>query len=172
MAKLPDRIKELRKSADMTQEEFGQMLGVVKSTVSLYESGKSTPNDEIKKKICNYFKVSLDYLLGLTNDKYNIPNISDEEWRYPPTENRFGKILTEYRKDNTLTRAEFAEQLDISEDLETKLEIGVNLPSFDLIKKMVSVMKGYTVDYLIGAVDTARVPFGKIEIDGKKITIR
>ena len=42
MPKLSDRIKELRKSAGMTQEEFGQKFGVVKSTVSLYESGRST----------------------------------------------------------------------------------------------------------------------------------
>lgn len=64
MARLSDRIKELRKSGAMTQEEFGKIFGIVKSTVSLYESGKSTPNDEIKEKICEYFGVSLDYLLG------------------------------------------------------------------------------------------------------------
>ena len=51
MASLADRIKQLRLSANMTQEEFGQKFGIVKSTVSLYENGKSTPNDQIKKKI-------------------------------------------------------------------------------------------------------------------------
>jgi len=39
MAKLSDRIKSLRLSAGMTQEEFGKKFGIVKSTVSLYESG-------------------------------------------------------------------------------------------------------------------------------------
>lgn len=65
MANLSDRIKSLRLSAEMTQEEFGKKFGIVKSTVSLYESGKSTPNDQIKKQICEYFHVSLDYLLGV-----------------------------------------------------------------------------------------------------------
>lgn len=65
MAKLSDRIKSLRLSANMTQEEFGNKFGIVKSTVSLYESGKSTPNDQIKKQICDYFHVSFDYLLGI-----------------------------------------------------------------------------------------------------------
>lgn len=50
MANLSDRIKSLRLSANMTQEEFGKKFGIVKSTVSLYESGKSTPNDETKNK--------------------------------------------------------------------------------------------------------------------------
>lgn len=59
-----DRIKQLRLSANMTQEEFGQKFGIVKSTISLYESGKSTPNDQIKKNICEYFNVSMDYLFG------------------------------------------------------------------------------------------------------------
>ncbi len=62
-------LKELRNSSGMTQEEFGKKFGIVKSTVSLYESGKSTPNDQIKKQICNYFHVSLDYLLGNTDMK-------------------------------------------------------------------------------------------------------
>lgn len=61
------KIKELRLSDNMTQTEFGNKFGIVKSTVSLYESGKSTPNDEIKIKICEYFNVSMDYLLGITN---------------------------------------------------------------------------------------------------------
>lgn len=64
IANLSDRIKSLRLSANMTQTEFGEKFGIVKSTVSLYESGKSTPNDEIKKQICDYFGISLDYLLG------------------------------------------------------------------------------------------------------------
>lgn len=41
MANLSDRIKSLRLSAGMTQEEFGRKFGIVKSTVSLYESGKA-----------------------------------------------------------------------------------------------------------------------------------
>ena len=69
MPNLSDRIKELRNSANMTQDEFGQKFGVVKSTISLYESGKSTPNDEIKRKICEYFNVTLDYLDGRTDRK-------------------------------------------------------------------------------------------------------
>lgn len=67
LAKLADRIKLLRTSAGLTQEEFGKIFGIVKSTVSLYESGKSCPNDQIKLRICDYFHVPLDYLIGLSN---------------------------------------------------------------------------------------------------------
>lgn len=74
MATLASRIKELRKSAGLTGEEFGKIFGIAKSTVSLYENGKSTPDDEIKKAICDYFKISFDYLLGRDNPSHEKHN--------------------------------------------------------------------------------------------------
>lgn len=67
VASISDRIKMLRTTAGMTQEEFGNIFGIVKSTVSLYESGKSCPNDQMKLRICEYFKVPLDFLVGISD---------------------------------------------------------------------------------------------------------
>lgn len=69
MATIGNRIRILRNSHNLTQEEFGKLFGIVKSTVSLYEHDKSTPNDQIKTDICRYFNVSMDYLLGLDEQK-------------------------------------------------------------------------------------------------------
>jgi transcriptional regulator with XRE-family HTH domain len=94
MITLADRLKELRKSNDLNQAELGKVLGVGKTTISMYENGNSTPNDEIKLKIAEYFDVSLDYLLGKTNIKnYETNNKnstialhSDHEYDYLPKE--------------------------------------------------------------------------------------
>jgi len=67
MSTLGERIKQLRIENEMTQEEFGKLFGVTKYAVSLYESNKSTPNDEIKKKIAEHFNVSLDWLMGISD---------------------------------------------------------------------------------------------------------
>lgn len=67
LSKIGDRIKTLRKAHKLSQEEFGKQFGIVKSTVSLYENGKSTPDDEIKKKICEHYGVSMDWLYGLVS---------------------------------------------------------------------------------------------------------
>lgn len=67
MATLGERIKEERLSHKMTQTDLGNICGVTKYTISLYESNKSTPNDEIKKIMSDYFGISLDYLLGYTD---------------------------------------------------------------------------------------------------------
>lgn len=77
MATIADRIKMLRTTSGMTQEEFGKVFGIVKSTVSLYESGKSSPNDQIKLKICEYFNVPLDFLIGISNvSTYNMDDFN------------------------------------------------------------------------------------------------
>lgn len=73
MATLSNRIRCLRQDHGLTQEEFGKLFGVVKSTVSLYENGRSVPNDQIKTEMCRHFNVSMDYLLGLTDERTTPP---------------------------------------------------------------------------------------------------
>lgn len=78
MATLPERIKELRKKAGLNQQDFGALFGVAKNTISQYESGKNSPNDEIKMAIAKYFDVSLDYLLGATDIPRDSEKTADE----------------------------------------------------------------------------------------------
>lgn len=67
MATIAERIKGLRKKAGLTQQELGDHFGVAKSTICQYENGNSTPNDDIKIAMANYFNVSMDYLMGKTD---------------------------------------------------------------------------------------------------------
>lgn len=64
-----NRIKGLREEKRMSQLELAKALNISNTTLSQYENGLRTPSDEIKIKIANYFNVSIDYLLGLTNIK-------------------------------------------------------------------------------------------------------
>ena len=72
MATIGERIHDLRKAHHLTQTEFGALFGIGKTTVSSYETGNSSPNDDIKIAICRYFDVSTDYLLGLTDERHRI----------------------------------------------------------------------------------------------------
>jgi len=60
-----ERLRELRKSNGVTQEELADVIGVKKSTISLYENNRSDPADEYKIGIAKYFNISLDYLIGV-----------------------------------------------------------------------------------------------------------
>jgi len=63
-----ERLYELRKDADLTQDELATILNINKHSISSYERDKSEPPDVIKIAIAQYFDVSIDYLLGLTDN--------------------------------------------------------------------------------------------------------
>lgn len=58
-----ERIKELRKRLNLTQEEFGAKIGIKKSAISQLESGKSTPSSQTVSMICDKFGVNRDWLV-------------------------------------------------------------------------------------------------------------
>lgn len=62
------RLRNLREDADLTQEQLGKIVMLSKHSISSFELGKNEPKDDIKIKFAKHFKVSVDYLLGLTND--------------------------------------------------------------------------------------------------------
>ncbi len=61
------RLKNLRESKDLTQLKLSKILNISNSTLSQYEAGNRSPGDDIKKKIADYFSVTVDYLLGRTD---------------------------------------------------------------------------------------------------------
>lgn len=63
-----DRLKELRKSKNITQEELGEFCGVAKNTISYWENNTTQPTIETITKLAQYFNVTTDYLLGLNQD--------------------------------------------------------------------------------------------------------
>lgn len=63
------RLKDLREDADLKQKELAQILGCDQATYSRYETGKLNIPIDILKKLAKYYNVSMDYLIGLTNEK-------------------------------------------------------------------------------------------------------
>lgn len=56
------RIKELRKSLNLTQEEFANRLAITKASVSRLESGVNNPSDQTIKLICSEFGIRREWL--------------------------------------------------------------------------------------------------------------
>lgn len=62
-----ENLKKLRKLYRMTQDELGQIVGVTKSQISLYERGNSIPSLEFLIKLIEYFNCPIEQLLYLKN---------------------------------------------------------------------------------------------------------
>jgi transcriptional regulator with XRE-family HTH domain len=79
MATFGDRLRSLRIEKELNQEEFGKIFNMPKSRISQYETNKRQADDETKKTFADYFKVSLDYLMGRTNIREPESLTLDEE---------------------------------------------------------------------------------------------
>lgn len=62
MAFYSDKLKQLRKEKGLTQRELAEKLGLGKSAIGMYESGKRTPEFETLEMICDFFNVNMDLL--------------------------------------------------------------------------------------------------------------
>ena len=77
-----ERLYDLRKDSNLTQDELAEILHINKHSISSYERDKSEPPDAVKIAIAKYFNVSVDYLLGLTDAPLPL-NKDDRIFRLP-----------------------------------------------------------------------------------------
>ena len=63
------RLKELRMEAKLSENELAKILGVTAQTLKSWENGKTVARLCKAVAICNYFKISFNYLIGLTDNK-------------------------------------------------------------------------------------------------------
>jgi len=60
-----EKIKNLREDANLNQTELGTLVNMTQRKLSYIECGKCEPSLEDIIALCNYFKVSSDYLIGI-----------------------------------------------------------------------------------------------------------
>ena len=61
---MKNRIRELRESRNVSQEELATTLDTTQQSISLYESGKREPKLEVWQKLADFFDVSVPYIQG------------------------------------------------------------------------------------------------------------
>ena len=79
MATFGQRLRELRRENQLTTKELSSDLDVAQSTISRYENDLREPRRDFLEKVSSYFNVSVDYILGNTDNKSDdliTPNLS------------------------------------------------------------------------------------------------
>lgn len=67
-----DRLKQLRLSMNLTQEEIAQKIGLSTTGYYKYEVGKTTPKLDVIVKLKNVFKVNIDWLIDGTGPMFRV----------------------------------------------------------------------------------------------------
>lgn len=77
-----ENLRRLRKSKDIKQEALAEAMNVSRQTVSKWENGTAMPDFKKLNALAEYFGVTIDELLGFSNDKNNNDNINDYTKEY------------------------------------------------------------------------------------------
>lgn len=75
---IPERLKSLRKEANISQKKLAAALKTSQQNIAYWENGDRTPKYDSLAKIADYFETSIDYLLGNTDIK-NSAELSDTD---------------------------------------------------------------------------------------------
>ena len=63
------RLRQLRLDKQLRQEQVARLVGVSKGAISAYETDIRQPSYDILIRLANLYRVSVDYLLGRTDDR-------------------------------------------------------------------------------------------------------
>ena len=139
-------IKELREERNINQKEFAKIIHLDNTLYNKYENNYTIIPLKYLIDICNYFNVSLDYILGFTNiKKYKNTNINNNN-------NLIGKRLKEFRKENKLTQKNLAFILNTTQSVIAGYE---SLRYLIATPFLYEICKKYHIsaDYLLGRID-------------------
>ena len=68
-----ERMKDLREDKDLSQQQFAKLMGLSDVTIQSYEYGKSEPKVSTLIKMAQLYGTSIDYIVGLTDEKKPFP---------------------------------------------------------------------------------------------------
>lgn len=92
-----ERLKKLRNEKGISQQEFADRLKINRSTYARYELGKTQPDFETLQKIADYYSVTIDFILGRSDNTNTQTNDEKEmkEFFSNPELNLFFKEMKE-----------------------------------------------------------------------------
>ena len=113
-----ERVKEVRKKLELTQEKFGESLGLKRNSVSTIESGINAVSDQVRRAIVREYGIREEWLRDGTGEMF-APKDRDQELA-----EMFGRVALKpgYKRDLFAAMARLSD-----EDLEKLAELAVKL---------------------------------------------
>lgn len=137
-----DRLKEIREERNLTQKDIAKTLEVDRSTYAGWETGKDTIPLRRLNKLSDYYKISVDYMTGLSNvtSSYRVIDLDAKV---------IGQNLKEFRKERNLVQKGIFLFLNTTSSTYSAYETGKVLIKTDFLY---SICKNYnaSMDELLG----------------------
>ena len=139
---ISERLRDVREESDLKQTDMAEILKTTQANYSRWENGSELIPLKKLTIFCNYFDVSMDYIIGLTRDvkgngKHNLDN------------KVIATNLKKLRKERNLTQTDLAQLLNTSQSTISAYESGKTtlLTAFAL-----EIVKEYKIslDWLCG----------------------
>ena len=135
----------LREQQELTQKDLAKILNVDRSSISLWENNKEIIPLPKLVLCANFFKVSMDFIIGLNTNKNDIPFDSSHT-----IDNKIvGDRLKKFRKDFKLTQVKLATKLNTTHSTISAYESGKTLIltafAFQICKEY-----GISLDWICG----------------------
>lgn len=141
-----ENIKQLREELGLTQEEFAQKIICSRSAYSLWELNKNIIPLQYLNRISNIFNVSIDYLIGLSPQKY-LPFKKIEI-----DKNILGKNIKIARKEKKFTQEYIAKKLNTTHSVISAYESG-KTPVSTIFLIEIAKITNKSLNWLIGKID-------------------
>ena len=140
------KLVEIREDLNIKQKDIAGVLGITQQTYSLWENGNKIIPLKHLFSLCNYYNISMDYALGLSNIRY-YDVINDKI-----DKKIIGNRLKLFRKDNNITQEELASILNTTHSTISAYESG---KTTILTAFAYEICKRYNIsmDYLCGRIN-------------------
>ena len=145
-----NRIKDLREDNDMKQKDIAKHLKIKENTYCKWENNSNDIPLEKCNELANYYHVTMDYLLGLSNNHLHIDKSYNINW------NKLTKRLKELRKEYGYTQTFLGEKVGFHQKTYSNFETGINKPTtFKLL--IIAQFYNVSMDYLVGRSDDKNI---------------
>ncbi len=141
-----DILKKIRLEHNLTQKDVANILDIARQTYNHYEVQESIIPLKYLNELANYYKVSIDYLLGLSTNKNKDITFDKIDAKIS------GERLKKWRKENKLTQEKLANILNTFHTVIVDYEKGKNLIATPFLY---TICKKYNIsaDYLLGKIN-------------------
>ena len=140
---ISERLKDIREDASLTQSEMAEILKTTQTNYSRWETEREFIPLKKLSLLCNYFDVTMDYVIGLTRTSSSHNN------KYRLSSKTIGKQIKILRYEKNITQTDLADVLNTSQSTISAYENGktILLTAFAL-----QIVKNYKVslDWLCG----------------------